>query len=144
MKAREINYLDDKHKGIVENYIVKVKKVMYFSTDNCAYGKYHSFIELMDSVYLYSNNFYDRMLKDEDTEIISEFLFIIPNMMFYATVGFLTALRNDKNLIQITLSIDNIARITEDATSELADVLIDKEEKKKILKELETLHLSKN
>ena len=64
--------------------------------------------------------------------------------MFYATVGFLTALRNDKNLIQITLSIDNIARITEDATSELADVLIDKEEKKKILKELETLHLSKN
>ena len=84
------------------------------------------------------------MLKDEDTEIISEFLFIIPNMMFYTTVGFLTALRNDKNLIQITLSIDNIARITEDATSELADVLIDKEEKKKILKELETLHLSKN
>ena len=84
------------------------------------------------------------MLKDEDTEVISEFLFIIPNMMFYTTVGFLTALRNEKNVIPITISIENIARITEDATSELADVLIDKEEKKKILKELEILHLTKN
>tara|TARA_R110002020_G_scaffold28910_1_gene91566 strand:- start:524 stop:958 length:435 start_codon:yes stop_codon:yes gene_type:complete len=144
MKVKEINYLDDIHKGIIQEYIVRVKKVMYFSTDNCAYGKYHSFVDLMDSVYLYSNNFYDRMLKDEDTEVISEFLFIIPNMMFYTTVGFLTALRNEKNLIPITISIENIARITEDATSELADVLIDKEEKKKILKELEILHLTKN
>jgi len=144
MKGKEINYLDDIHKGIIQEYIVRVKKVMYFSTDNCAYGKYHSFVDLMDSVYLYSNNFYDRMLKDEDTEVISEFLFIIPNMMFYTTVGFLTALRNEKNVIPITISIENIARITEDATSELADVLIDKEEKKKILKELEILHLTKN
>ena len=84
------------------------------------------------------------MLKKEDNGILAEFLFLIPNMMFYTAIGFLTALKDDDNYREMGKYLEQIASITENTTSELADVLIDNQEKQKILKELQSVNISKN
>ena len=117
---------------------------MYYATETAANGKYQEFLEIMSSVYMYSNNFHDSMLKKEDSGVIAEFLFLIPNMMFYTSIGFLTALKNNNNYKELGKYLEEIASATENATSELADILIDNQEKQKILKELQNVRVSKN
>ena len=114
----EISYLNNRHEQVVEEYIKDLKKLMYYSTEDVADGKYQDFLEIMSSVYLYSNNFYDSMLKKEDNGILAEFLFLIPNMMFYTAIGFLTALKDDDNYREMGKYLEQIASITENTTSE--------------------------
>ena len=88
MKKEEINYLNDEHKLIIQRYLIDIKKIMYYSTEFTESGKYQEFINIMSSVYTYSNNFYKSMLKKEDNGALNEFMFLIPNMMFYTSIGY--------------------------------------------------------
>ena len=144
MEVIEISYLNSKHQQVAEEYIKDLKELMYYATETAANGKYQEFLEIMSSVYMYSNNFHDSMLKKEDSGVIAEFLFLIPNMMFYTSIGFLTALKNNNNYKELGKYLEEIASATENATSELADILIDNQEKQKILKELQNVRVSKN
>lgn len=144
MEVVEISYLNSKHQQVTEEYIKDLKELMYYATETADNGKYQEFVEIMSSVYIYSNNFHDSMLKKEDSGVIAEFLFLIPNMMFYTSIGFLTALKNNNNYKELGKYLEEIASTTENATSELADILIDNQEKQKILKELQNVRVSKN
>lgn len=144
MEVIEISYLNSKHQQVTEEYIKDLKELMYYATETADNGKYQEFVEIMSSVYIYSNNFHDSMLKKEDSGVIAEFLFLIPNMMFYTSIGFLTALKNNNNYKELGKYLEEIASTTENATSELADILIDNQEKQKILKELQNVRVSKN
>ncbi len=140
----EINYLNDSHKSVVEKYLLRLKKIMYFATENTESGKYQDFFDILNTVYRYSNNFYETMLKREDNNATQEFIFLIPNMTFYSCIGYLTALKNVTNIEQIRDALEKITVVTEDATSDLADIVIDDYENKKILREIEELQLTKN
>lgn len=144
MEVIEISYLNSKHQQVTEEYIKDLKELMYYATETADNGKYQEFVEIMSSVYIYSNNFHDSMLKKEDSGVIAEFLFLIPNMMFYTSIGFLTALKNNNNYKELGKYLEEIASATENTTSELADILIDNQEKQKILKELQNVRVSKN
>ncbi len=135
MKKREILYLNFNHESVVEKLMKDLKSTMYFATENEITGKYQHFLEIIDSVYLYSNNFHETTLKiDKDNGVMAEFIFLIPNMLFYTSIGFLTALKNSENSSYMQVYLEDIANYCENATSELADVLIDVKDEKKILK----------
>ena len=144
MKTNDINYLNDSHKAVIEKFNRRLKKIMYFATENTESGRYKDFFEILNVIHAYSNNFHDTMLKNEDNGATSEFIFLIPNMTFYSCIGYLTALKNNRNTDEIRDSLEKITVITEDATSDLADIVIDDYEGKKILREIEELQLSKN
>ena len=145
MKNIEISYINNKHKEIVELNLIQVKKVMYFATEDAGEGKYQDFLDIMNSVYLYSNNFYDNMVeKKNDGALLEEFLFLIPNMSFYTSIGFLTALKNGENDSDLRDSLEKIGVNCEHITGELADVLIDETEKEKILKDIFDIQVNKN
>ena len=94
MKTKEILYLNDDHKVVVEALMADVKQIMYYATEDEVKGKYQDFLNILDSVYLYSNNFHETTLKIEGGDgVMAEFIFLIPNMLFYTTIGFLTALK---------------------------------------------------
>ena len=84
------------------------------------------------------------MLMKEDNGVTAEFIFLIPNMMFYTSIGFLTALKNNHNIKEIKNYLEKVAVLTENTTGELPDVLIDNEQGLKALKEMQDLYLSKN
>ena len=131
MKNIEISYINDNHKKIVELHLRKIKKAMYFATEDVGEGKYQDFLDIMNSVYLYSNNFHETMVDKRDGGLLDEFMFLIPNMVFYTAIGYLTALKDENNDYLMRSSLEEIGSICENATSELADILIDEKESKK-------------
>ena len=138
MKDTEVIYLNEQHQKIVSNHIKMVKRLIYYATEEAEKGKFQDFLTILRSIYMYSNNFYNTEVdkKKCDRGTVSEFLFLIPNMSFYMAIGFLTGLKNNDDNLDLRDRVERIAMFCEDTTSELADILIDEEEKKNILKEI--------
>ena len=65
-----------------------------------------------------------------------EFIFLIPNMTFYLSVGFLTGLKHKQNNEEMDKFVERMAKKTENITGELADLLLDANEAIEILQEL--------
>jgi|TARA_R110000772_G_scaffold18899_3_gene53238 hypothetical protein len=137
MKTKEILYLNDDHKVVVEALMADVKQIMYYATEDEIKGKYQDFLNILDSVYLYSNNFHETTLKIEGGDgVMAEFIFLIPNMLFYTTIGFLTALKTEVNGDDMMVFLEKIAHLCENCTGELADVLIDATDEKRLLEDI--------
>lgn len=130
----ENKYINKEHEGIVEQYVLYLKKLVYFATEDAGNMKFQEYAEILESVFMYSNNFYDTMTKKK--HMVEEFMFLIPNMAFYLSVGFFTGLKNKNNAKDIEMCIDKLARKTENITGELTDILIDNKEKIEIIEEL--------
>jgi len=73
---------------------------------------------------------------EDDNGVMAEFIFLIPNMLFYTAIGFLTALKTEENQDSILVHLEKIGSLCENSTSELADVLVDVTERKKILEDM--------
>jgi|TARA_B100001093_G_scaffold323743_1_gene308912 hypothetical protein len=130
----ENKYINKEHEGIVEQYVLYLKKLVYFATEDAGNMKFQEYAEILESVFMYSNNFYDTMTKKK--HMVEEFMFLIPNMAFYLSVGFFTGLKNKNNAKDIEMCIDRLAKKTENITGELTDILIDNKEKIEIIEEL--------
>jgi len=130
----ENKYINKEHEAIVEQYVLYLKKLVYFATEDAGNMKFQQYTEILDSVFMYSNNFYDTMTKKK--HMVEEFMFLIPNMAFYLSVGFFTGLKNRNNAKDIEMCIDRLAKKTENITGELTDILIDNKEKIEIIEEL--------
>ena len=130
----ENKYINKEHEAIVEQYVLYLKKLVYFTTEDAGNMKFQEYTEILESVFMYSNNFYDTMTKKK--HMVEEFMFLIPNMAFYLSVGFFTGLKNKNNAKDIEMCIDRLAKKTENITGELTDILIDNKEKIEIIEEL--------
>ncbi len=146
MKDTEVIYLNEQHEEIVGKHINTIKKLMYFATENTKSGKFQDFLTILKSIYVYSNNFHETMVrkKKKDQGVVAEFLFLIPNMCFYTAIGFLTALKDGKNDLELREVLERIGVNCENATSELADILIDEEVEKEIIKDIFGIEINKN
>jgi hypothetical protein len=130
----ENKYINKEHEAIVEQYVLYLKKLVYFATEDAGNMKFQEYTEILESVFMYSNNFYDTMTRKK--HMVEEFMFLIPNMAFYLSVGFFTGLKNRNNAKDIEMCIDRLAKKTENITGELTDILIDNKEKIEIIEEL--------
>ena len=65
-------------------------------------------------------------------------------MSFYTAIGFLAALKNEQNSFNIKAILEKIGTASENAVSELADVLIDEKEKKELIKEIASIRVEQN
>ena len=137
MKKKDILYLNEGHQVVVEGLMENVKKIMYYATEDEIAGKYQDFLNILDSVYLYSNNFHETTLKIEgDDGVMAEFIFLIPNMLFYTAIGFITGLKTKENGDVMVIHLERIGSLCENSTGELADVLIDATDKKRLLEDI--------
>ena len=130
----ENKYINKEHEAIVEQYVLYLKKLVYFATEDAGNMKFQEYTEILETVFMYSNNFYDTMTRKK--HMVEEFMFLIPNMAFYLSVGFFTGLKNKNNAKDIEMCIDRLAKKTENITGELTDILIDNKEKIEIIEEL--------
>lgn len=146
MKDTEILYLNDQHEEIVESHLKTIKKLMYFATEDVDGGKYQDFLHIVNSIFLYSNNFHKTMVDKVDTDngVVAEFIFLIPNMIFYTSIGFLTALKDGENDDDMKEALEKIGLSCENTTSELADIIIDESEKKQIYEEIDKIKVNQN
>ena len=75
---------------------------------------------------------------------MAEFIFLIPNMIFYTSIGFLTALKNSENSVFMLEHLEDTASLCENATAELADVLIDATDEKNLMEDIVEKETIKN
>lgn len=127
-------YINKVHEEKIDEYVLYLKKLVYFATEDAGSKKFFEFSEILETVFAYSNNFYDTMSKKR--HMVEEFMFLIPNMAFYLSVGFFTGLKNKQNAQDIEMCIDRLSKKTENLTGELTDVLIDNKDKIDIIEQL--------
>lgn len=121
MNYKEIYAVNQKHKALLEKYIVYVKKVAYFATEDSKLGKFREYNDILNTIIAYSNNFYEGVRNNKDLK--AEFAYIIPNFVLYMTIGFMTGLKNKSNEYDLIMLIDRITRKTELLTGEITDIL---------------------
>tara|TARA_R100000734_G_C3315692_1_gene107770 strand:+ start:705 stop:1109 length:405 start_codon:yes stop_codon:yes gene_type:complete len=121
MNYKEIYAVNQKHKALLEKYIVYVKKVAYFATEDSKLGKFREYNDILNTIISYSNNFYEGVRDNKDLK--AEFAYIIPNFVLYMTIGFMTGLKNKSNEYDLIMLIDRLTRKTELLTGEITDIL---------------------
>ena len=121
MNCKEIYAVNQKHKALLEKYIVYVKKVAYFATEDSKLGKFREYNDILNTIIAYSNNFYEGVRDNKDLK--AEFAYIIPNFVLYMTIGFMTGLKNKSNEYDLIMLIDRLTRKTELLTGEITDIL---------------------
>lgn len=125
----EIDYLNKKHKKLVDGYIGYVKEIVYYATEDSQKGKYNEYSALITTIIEYSNNFYKGVNPYNNTK--EEFAFMIPNLIFYMSIGFLTGLQKKKTRVDTMMMIEKIADTTQGVTGEIAEILIKEERQDK-------------
>jgi hypothetical protein len=121
MNYKEIYAVNQKHKALLIKYIVYVKKVAYFATEDSKSGKFKEYHDILDTIIAYSNNFYESI--KSNNQLKAEFAYIIPNLVLYMTIGFMTGLKNKSNEYDLIMLIDRLTRKTEGLTAEITDIL---------------------
>ena len=145
MKKKDILYLNKRHQVIVEKLIKDVKESLYYATKDEVSGKYKDFLGILESIRLHSNIFHDTTLKVEKNDgVVAEFIFLIPNMLFYSVIGFLTGLKTPNNVDEIISFTEEIGSLCENCTGELADILIDITETERLYDEIVELGIEQN
>jgi transposase len=125
----EIKYLNKKHQKEVEEFMSLVKEVIYYATEDSATGKYSEFNNLIGTITTYSNNFYRSVKSNKGNK--EEFAFMIPNLLFYMSIGFLTGIQKKNQEYNTMKIIKNLSDYATDVTGRITDILIDEEEKER-------------
>lgn len=128
----EIIYINEEHELIVHRYLKYVQKQVYEATEMAESGKYNDFQELLSDILMYHNDFSDFGLKDDS---VSEWLFSIPNLAMFTTLGFFAGLKNKSNEDLLDKCSTNIHSATMEMVGSLSDMLKDLEEKSKLEKQ---------
>jgi hypothetical protein len=145
MKTKEILYLNDDHKSAVDRFISDIKQVMFYATEDEIEGKYQDFLNILDNAHLHSNAFHETTLKADGSDgVMGEFIFLIPNMLYYAALGFLSALKTPANTEDMMLHLESATSLCENVVGELADVLIDVIDEKRLLENIMGINVSSN
>jgi hypothetical protein len=125
----EIKYLNKKHQKEVEDYMSLVKEIVYYATEESAAGKYSEFNELIGTITQYSNNFYKSVVSNNANK--EEFAFMIPNLLFYMSIGFLTGIQKKNQQYNTMKIIKKLSDYATDVTGRITDILIDEEERER-------------
>jgi hypothetical protein len=119
-----------KHKKILEKYLRNIKAVVYFATEDEEVGKFHDFNSVLDMIITYSNEFYNDNLNwavgaEEELETISEWRYMIPNLVVFSTVSFLAGITTESNRKNMEKIRAKLFRKTSEIIGETYDIYAD-------------------
>ena len=116
----KIDAINKKHAGFLKNYIKDIQEIMFEATENANVGKFSEINNLLSNVVRYSNKFKEYTNNHKE---INEWCYMIPNLMMYASTGFLIGIRSDENGEDVDNAIDKLFATTVSITSETNKML---------------------
>tara|TARA_Y100001951_G_scaffold103389_1_gene112146 strand:- start:7027 stop:7452 length:426 start_codon:yes stop_codon:yes gene_type:complete len=131
-----IKAINSKHRILVREHLKFLQSRLYDLTEyDKTNGKFLDFVEVLDTIVKYSNDFKDYTNKNRGKD---EWMYMIPTLSLYASLGFMVGIKNEEIQKRIDMSDmqEEIIAETLELVAELADVLTDYREKKGIEKEL--------
>jgi hypothetical protein len=119
----KIDAINSKHAGYLQKYIKNIQEIMFDATEKAHIGKFSEINDLLSNVIRYANKFKEYTNSPTD---VNEWCYMIPNLMMYASTGFLIGIRSKENTDDINEAIDRLfaktVKITSD-TNKLLDEL---------------------
>ena len=131
-----IKAINSKHRILVREHLKFLQSRLYDLTEyDKTNGKFLDFVDVLDTIVKYSNDFKDYTNKNRGKD---EWMYMIPTLSLYASLGFMVGIKNEEIQKRIDMSDmqEEIIAETLELVAELADVLTDYREKKGIEKEL--------
>lgn len=128
---KEFKNINAKHEDLVTKYLIYIQKQVYIATENADNGKYQDFQELLEDILMYHDDFVGVGL---DVENVEEWVFTIPNLTMFTTLGFFAGLRNKENDNLIERCVRNAYSSTMDVVGNLSDLMKDEKEIKSMQK----------
>lgn len=128
---KDFKNINAKHEDLVTKYLIYIQKQVYIATENADNGKYQDFQELLEDILMYHDDFVGVGL---DVENVEEWMFTIPNLTMFTTLGFFAGLRNKENDNLIERCVRNAYSSTMDVVGNLSDLMKDEKEIKSMQK----------
>ena len=109
-----------KHKKILDKYIHNVKAVIYYITEEHEAGKFGDFIDTLNTIIKYSNEF--REDNENQHSLMKEWRYMIPNLVVFASVGFLAGIKRKSIGKDIEILKKKLFRKTSEIIGETYDI----------------------
>jgi hypothetical protein len=134
-----IKSLNNTHRRLVSQHIKFLQARLYKITehDNTV-GKFLDYQDILDTIVKYSNDFEDYTKEERSTE---EWMYMIPTLSLYASLGFLAGIKNDRmeRFVDFKEEMRKFVDSTLNLVGDLSDVLQDLKVKEDIGKELDKI-----
>lgn len=133
--------LNKKHSKLIEKYMKFVQSIIYEATEDCGYKKFSDFNEILVNIVNYINAF-KTMVKSNNR--LNEWAYMIPNLILYSSMGFMTGIKNKNNSDEIDKLQEVLFEKTLDFVGETSDILTDIKTKENIRERILTIKKEKN
>ena len=137
----DVSSLNQKHEEIIHKYLKFVQGTVYTATEEYGSDKFLDFNEILENIIKYTNAF-NKLTKTTNRR--AEWAYMTPNLMLYATIGFLSGVKSDTNEELIDELSEDLFNTTVDFVGETTDILEDIQHKEDMQKEILTNHKTQN
>ena len=131
----KLNSLNKNHEDILKKYISFVQQTVYEATEDFDAKKFLDFNEVLENIIDYTNAF-NKIVETSNRR--TEWAYMTPNLILYACIGFLSALRNGENNEFIDGLSEDLFEKTVDFVGETTDILDDINTKENIQEKILT------
>tara|TARA_R100001224_G_scaffold60659_1_gene36085 strand:+ start:261 stop:665 length:405 start_codon:yes stop_codon:yes gene_type:complete len=121
---------NDKHRDILIKYMRYVKSLVYYVTEDEVVGKFNDFNNILNTIINYSNEF--RETNKANGETAEEWRYMLPNLVLFSTIGFLSGINNSSMKGQISKLKDNLFVKTSEMVGQITDIYEEETLKKEI------------
>ena len=118
----ELSSLNKKHEEILHKYVNFVQGTVFTATEEYSSSKFSDFNEILNNIINYTNSF-NEIVKSPNRR--SEWAYMTPNLMLYATMGFLSGIKTKSNRDVINELSEELFEITVEFIGETTDILED-------------------
>jgi len=137
----EISSLNEKHEKILTKYVEFIQGTAYRATEDFSSEKFLDFNEILENIIKYTNTF-NKIVKGNGRR--NEWAYMTPNLMMYATMGFLSGVKKTDNCDYIEDLAEVMFERTVDFIGETTDILHDIKVKEDMQKKILNLTRKKN
>ena len=135
-----VTTLNGQHKVLISKQMkfLQARIFMITERDNTI-GKFLDFQDIIDTKIKYSNDFEKHAKNDRGED---EWMYMIPTLSLYASLGFIAGIKNDQmeTVIDFDEESRNLVESTLDLIGRLSDVLQEHREREGINNEMQKLH----
>ena len=121
---------NDKHRHILQKYMKYVKSVVYYVTEDEIAGKFSDFNNILNTIINYSNEF--KETNKQNGEISEEWRYMLPNLVLFSTIGFLSCINKNSMNEQIEKLKNNLFIKTSEMIGQISDIYEEEDLKKQI------------
>jgi hypothetical protein len=133
--------VNKKHSQLLDKYVKYIQGVVYEATEFSAVKKFEEFNEILHNIINYTNTF-QKIVKNSDK--MSEWVYMQPNLMLYTSMGFLSGIKNKKNKNLIDSLTEDLFEKTVDFIGETVNILDAVNEKKEVEKKIKLIQKERN